>query len=289
MITQERKIMLIRHSLKSHGIWLRCIGVLVFLLGYPAWSLAAQNDSSKSQPSASGAMPGSALLRVGISANAPPLAYRQGDTLVGVEPELAKELGAFLGRKVSFVELKWKDQIPALLENRTDIIMSGMTITSMRKIRIAFSQPYFRTGQMALIHEKARTRFPDSYYGILGQASLLKIGVVKGTTGELFVKRDFASARKIIPFKTSSIALEDLKKGDIDLLIHDAPVILWLASENEANGLVPLPSLMTEEYLAWGIRKDDEAMQSAVNQFINEIRQQKKLHEILYRWIPFLK
>jgi polar amino acid transport system substrate-binding protein len=281
--------MLKKYSLGRHGLWLGCLWVLIMLAGYTAPALATEKNLTESQADTPNVVHFKEILRVGISSNAPPLAYRQGDVLVGAEPDLARELARFLGRKVQFVELKWKDQIPALLDNRTDIIMSGMTITDMRKIRIAFSQPYFRTGQMALIHEKARNRFPDSYYGIMGQATLLNIGVVKGTTGELFVRQDFSRARKITAFDTSSLAIADLKKGSIDLFIHDAPIILWLASENETNGLVPLPALMTEEYLAWGIRKDNMALLNAANQFINEFRQQKKLHEILSRWIPFLK
>jgi polar amino acid transport system substrate-binding protein len=275
-----------RYLLSKHGLWFGFIWVLVNLAGFPFLSFAAQPEPSASQLNVH---LDQGLLRVGISSNAPPLAFKQGAALVGAEPELAKALANHLGKKIQFVELKWEEQIPALLARRTDIIMSGMTITSMRKVRIAFSQPYFRTGQMALIHEKVRDRFPQSYYGILAQAVFLKIGVAKGTTGEQFVRQDFSTAKKIIAYDTSNLAITGLKKGEIDLYIHDAPIILWLASENETQGLAPLPSLMTEEYLAWGIRKEDEELLKAANQFIDQMRQQKKLQEILYRWIPFLK
>ena len=281
--------MLNRYLPPRYRLALAIWGILCILSGLTSPSLAGQSQSADQKVTSLRFIQSAGLLRVGISVNAPPFAFKQAESLVGVEPALAKEFGNFLGRRVQFVELEWKDQIPALLANRTDIIMSGMTITSMRKIRIAFSQPYFRTGQMALIHKKVEGKFPQSYYGILAQAALMTIGAIKGTTGELFVKQDFSSARKIIAYDTSSLAVAALLKGKISLFIHDAPIILWLASENEANGLVPLPSLLTEEYLAWGIRKDNEELRHAANLFIDQIRQQKRLHDILYHWIPFLK
>ena len=65
------------------------------------------------------------VLRVGVSANSPPLIFKQRNKLVGLEADLAMELATFLGKSLRFVELKWDDLIPALLENRIDIVMSG--------------------------------------------------------------------------------------------------------------------------------------------------------------------
>ena len=79
------------------------------------------------------------------------MAFKQGGELVGLEVEAARELGEQLGRPVEFIEVKWEDQIPALLAGRTDIVMSSMTSTPERRLRVAFSNPYLRVGQMMLI------------------------------------------------------------------------------------------------------------------------------------------
>ena len=143
---------------------------------------------------------------------------------------------------------------------------------------------------MALVHKKDINRFPQTYYGILGQAPLLKIGVIKGTTGEIFVRKNFGfQAKKISSFKTSKIAADALLRAQIDMLIHDGPIILMLAAENEAAGLTPLPSLLTEEYLAWGIRKNDVALLNSANRFIDHLNRDGSLNRIVKRWIPFMK
>lgn len=257
----------------------------VFLCG--ALTACAGSSSLPAKGSSAGEVLDENVLKVGISTNAPPLAYRQKDQIAGLEPELAREFAAYLGRQVRFVEVEWVNQIQALLDMRTDIIMSGMSITPMREVRIAFSKPYFRSGQMALIPRKDKARYPMGFYGILGQSIKLKIGVVKGTTGQSFVQKSFGTAKKIVSYKNSRIALDKLLVGKIDMLIHDAPIVLMMAAENEAKGLSTIPSLLTEEYMAWGIRKTDTELIDAANRFIDELNQKGKLEAITRKWIPY--
>src|SRR5262245_39798064 len=73
-------------------------------------------------------------LRVGITADFPPMVYKEAGKVTGVEVDFANALGAELNRPVKFVEVDWADQITALAEGRTDIIMSGMSITPARQL-----------------------------------------------------------------------------------------------------------------------------------------------------------
>ena len=82
---------------------------------------------------------------------------------------------------------------------------------------------------------------------------------------------------------------ELLSDGKIDMIIHDAPIILMLAAENERQGLVPLSSLLTEEYLAWGLRKTEVELLKSANTFLEAIREDGRLDSIVDRWIPFSK
>ena len=269
---------------------------VLLLIIFSLWlitSCAASGERSGVSPKDSSGSadvpPNPQILRVGVSTNAAPLIYKQGQEIAGLEAELAKGFAKFQDKSLRFIEVKWEDQIPALLNNRTDIIMAGMSITKMREVRISFSTPYFRTGQMALIHRKDKNRFPQGYYGILGQAIVLRIGVIKGTTGENFVRKNFGSAKKISSFGISKEAVDALLKGKIDMLIHDGPMVLMLAAENESAGLTVLPSLMTEEYLAWGIRKNDVALLDSANSFIAQLKKDGQLDKIIKRWIPYEK
>ncbi|HID97627.1 MAG TPA: transporter substrate-binding domain-containing protein, partial [Thermodesulfobacteriaceae bacterium] len=54
------------------------------------------------------------VLRVGISPDYPPMIFKQGKKLAGLEFEPASILARELDRLVKFVELRWDQQIPAL-------------------------------------------------------------------------------------------------------------------------------------------------------------------------------
>jgi polar amino acid transport system substrate-binding protein len=233
------------------------------------------------------------VLRVGVSTNSPPFVFKQSGEIVGLDAELAKEFAQFLDRKLRFVELKWADQIPSLLKKRTDIIMSGMTITKMREMRIAFSSSYYQTGQMAVVRKEHQNRFPAGYYGILGQSPTMRFGVVKGTTGEMFVREYFDSAKKITAYSKAEEAMSALLTpvlvNRIDILVHDGPILLMLLAKKQSAELTVVPSLLTEEDLAWGVRKTDPELLNAANRFIDGLRQNGKLQEMTQRWIPYAK
>jgi polar amino acid transport system substrate-binding protein len=271
----------------NHRNWMPiCLVVITLLMIGCAASQEQQSTSAAKQTPAATVAPNPKVLRVGVSTNAPPLIYKQGTEIVGLEAELAKKFGDYLGRSVTFIELPWEEQIPALLANKTDIIMSGMSITNMRQVRIGFSKPYFRAGQMALTRSKYLKMIPQTYDGIRGMSITARFGVVRGTTGETFVQTNFGRAQEIIPYETSRQAVEDLLKGRIDLLIHDGPIIFLLAAENETRGLAVVPTLLSEEYLAWGIRKNDETLLEAANNFIDKMTKEDQLDPIINRWIP---
>ncbi len=95
--------------------------------------------------------PSPSVLRIGVCANSPPVIFREKDgSYAGFEAEMARSLAASLGRSAAFVECGWEDLIPALVDNRIDIIMSGMTITESRSVRVSFTDAYMRSGQAAL-------------------------------------------------------------------------------------------------------------------------------------------
>ncbi len=224
-------------------------------------------------------------LRVGVTPNAPPLIFKQGKKIIGLEADFAKELAKYLGKSLRFVELEWEDQIPALLENRIDIIMSGMTRTPLREVRIAFTKRYLESGQMALIRREDSVRFSTGIFSITTSSA---IGVVKNTFGEYFVDERYSSVKKEI-FSTPRAAAKAVIDKKIDMFIYDAPMILYLASEHEDKGLTALFALLTREDLAWGVRKDNTDLLNSANSFLLDAKNGEMLKKMTQYWVPFAR
>jgi polar amino acid transport system substrate-binding protein len=223
-------------------------------------------------------------LKVGVTPKFPPVIFKEGDKIAGVEADFAKALGEALGRPVQFVEVSWEDQIPALVDGRTDIIMSSMSVTRARELRIAFTRPYLITGQMALVRREEAYRyalgFPASTTGIMG--------VLKATTGDFLVQQEFSSNQRK-EYKSGEDAAKALKKKRVDLFICDAPTIWWLAGMHEADGLLAVPVLLTREQLAWGVRRSDTDLLASVNGALDKLQQSGRANDIVKHWIPLFK
>jgi polar amino acid transport system substrate-binding protein len=223
------------------------------------------------------------ILRVGVSPDAQPLIYRQGNTIVGLEADFARELAKDLGKSLRFVELDWIDLIPALMANKIDIIMSGMTKTVLREVRISFCIPYLKSGQMALIRREDAARFST---GIFTLTTSSAIGVIKNTYGEYFVDEQYRSVKKIA-FSNSQPAVKALIDKRIDMFIYDGPMVLYLASANEINGLTAIFAPFTEEWLAWAVNKDNKALLDSANNFLKTINSDGRYKKLIRHWIPF--
>ena len=226
------------------------------------------------------------ILRVGVSPDAPPLIFKQNEKISGLEAEMAVALANYLEKTAVFVEVPWEDQIPALLANRTDIIMSGMSVTLARQYKIAFSKPYFKSGLMLLVKDLNKFTFITNRETAFAQSITWRIGVVRGTTGETFIRQKSTGAKAINHFPNQEEALKALIAGRIDVFVHDAPIVLMMAAQHQSEGVKPLPVMFSEEFLAWGLRKDDPDLVEAVNAFIDQAKQKGTMQTTIKRWIP---
>ncbi len=222
-----------------------------------------------------------APLRVGTTPNYPPLSFVVDGELAGIEIDFARRLGVELGREVEIVQIAWDELLPALDEQRIDVVMSGVSITPERAERVLFSEPYLETSQMILIRKDGpRTRAEFDRPEV-------RIGFEQLTTGARFVEAHAGRAQRH-PFDDAEAAAEALRSGEIDAFVHDAPTI-WrvigrpLFEDEEVAGIyVPL----THEELAWAVRIDDGALKLELDQSLARWREQGWLDVVLLRWMP---
>ena len=176
--------------------------------------------------------PDDTKLRVGVTPQSQPMVYKLNGQIMGMEADYAKKLGKALNREVVFIEVPWDKQIDYLEQNKTDIIMSNMTITGARSYRVNFSTPYLQSGHSALFR---RDGYEPS--GLIGSTIInqtKRIGFVKNRTGEFFCRQRFTRAT-LTGFNSTDAAVTALKNDKIDMFVHDAPIIWWLSSVNESD------------------------------------------------------
>jgi ABC-type amino acid transport substrate-binding protein len=226
--------------------------------------------------------PAVSALRVGVTPNAPPFAFIRSGELVGLEIDLARRLGAALGRPVRFVRLSWDAQLPALERGDIDVIMSGMSITVARQTRVAFADPYLRSGLAAMIRREDLDRYRTRADVI---ESTARIGFVADTTGEIYVRREVPRAQ-LAPYPDAASATTELTQRRIDIFVHDIPTVVSLVARNEGD-LAVIRKRLDEEEIAWAFRPGDAELRTRTNAALALWRGDGTLQGVLDRWLPY--
>jgi polar amino acid transport system substrate-binding protein len=254
--------------LAAAGLWGGAAGV---------WAQATES------PVAAANAKSPAPLRVAVYPQAAPMIFKSGGKYTGIEADFARGLAAALGRPVEFVDCDWNNLISAVLDDKADIIMSGLSITGLRQVRVAFCFPYLRIGQVPLCRRGELALYGNnvSLYNIRGV-----VGVVAGTTADLLVHEQFSYAQRDT-YPTLPDAVQGLLDKKADLVLTDFPLALWQSAENEST-LAVVPIFLTQEDLAWAVRKDDDALRAAANVYILQIKDNGQLTQIVRKWLPMM-
>jgi ABC-type amino acid transport substrate-binding protein len=262
---------------------LRLAGVLCAIaLFAPSGGIAQAADRT-----AKGTETKPAALRAGIAPVYPPLAFKADGKLQGVEPEFAEALQKDLHQPVKLVELEWNDLIPALVDGRIDIIMSGMSITKQREQSVTFVYPYMATAQMALIRAADYDRLRDQ---ALMKDPGIRVGFQTNTTGEDYARAELSKA-ELRGFPSLDDGIAALRKGEIDYFIYDAPVVWGIHGQGTKQNadLKGLYRPLTEEQLAWAVRKDDTKLRARLSNIVKRWRLNGFIQSVLDRWLPVRK
>ncbi|MCK4508895.1 MAG: transporter substrate-binding domain-containing protein, partial [Desulfuromonadales bacterium] len=159
-------------------------------------------------------------LRVGMEPGYMPfeMTNKKGE-IVGFDVDMAKQMAKAMGVKLELVSTAWDGIIPALITKKFDILMSGMTLTQGRNLKISFAKPYIVIGQSILIDKKLAGEI-KSYKDLNNKK--YQVASKLGTTGEQATKRMIPKAR-YISFETEQEGVMDLLNGKVDAFIYDLP------------------------------------------------------------------
>ena len=203
---------------------------------------------------------------------------KQGN-IIGLDVDMANEMAKALGVKLQLVPTARDGIIAGLLTNKYDIIMSAMTITQERNLKINFADPYISVGQTILASKKhAGKKWSDL------DKPEFTIVTKLGVTGEIATRKMFKKA-KIRTFETEADATQEVLNGNADAFVYDKPYNAIFFSEKGAGKLVHIDEELTYEPLGWAIRKGDPDFMNWLNNFLNQSKHDGTYQKIYDRWL----
>lgn len=173
-----------------------------------------------------------------------PFEYMEGDAYVGIDMEIAGIIAEELGQELVIQNMDFDAVCLSVGQHKCDIAMAGLTINEERTEYVTFSDPYYQASQKVVVLGED-TDFDmctdaDSVVAVLNKlTSDDKIGVQSGTTGQYYVEgsEDWGFdglPAECVPYKTASLAIQDLINGNVKYVIVDAaPAEAITAAINE--------------------------------------------------------
>jgi polar amino acid transport system substrate-binding protein len=203
--------------------------------------------------------------------------------VLGIDPDLATELGRKLGVRFTFQNVAFDKLIPALRAKRFDVIMSAMTATSERARQISFLQ-YFRAGTSILV-AKGNPQRIRSLADVCGRTVTLQTG----TTQEALVAAEQArcGAR---PIRARSLAsgtqaILEVKYGRADAALTDFPVAAYNAKvSGKGNDFQTVGRQIDPGPYGIGVRKQDVQLRTVLQDALRAIIQDGSYDRVLAKW-----
>jgi polar amino acid transport system substrate-binding protein len=190
---------------------------------------------------------------------------------------LAKDMGA----KFVPVNTAWDGIIPALMTNKFDIIMGGMTITQERNLKVSFADPYIVVGQTILLNKKHESTV-KSYKDLNDPKYILTSRM--GTTGEQAIKRYIPKAT-YKGFESEAEAGLEVINGKADALVYDLPFCGYLYGSQGQGKTIFLSDPFTYEPLAWAINRGDPDFLNFLNNFLRQTKGDGFYDRMYKKWI----
>jgi polar amino acid transport system substrate-binding protein len=255
------------------------LALLLFLGG------CAQTNSNTAKASASPVIDRiiqQGELVVGMAGNMPPLnmTTKEGE-LIGYEVDLARAMAKAMGVRAKLEVIPFAELLPALQSGKIDLILSNMTITPGRNLKVAFVGPYFTSGKafMTKIKTIATAEEPQDI-----DAKKTKLVALKGSTSQAFVQEAIPDAT-LVTAKDYDEAVKMVLEDKVHAMVADYPICVVSVFRYPNQGLLSVVTTLTYEPIGVGVPAGDPLLVNWVENFMGIAEETGLLEELKRKWL----
>ncbi len=220
-------------------------------------------------------------LRVGVSGDMPPMNLLiKEEKVIGMDVDLATMMAEAMGVKLNLQRIDFQGLLPALESDRIDMIVSNMTMTPERNLKVAFVGPYFTSGKAFLTKRSSIAQakgLPDVNNPQYTFAAL------KGSTSEAVI-RNGAPQAKLLTTGTQNDAIQMVIDGKADAMIADYPICVVATYRHPAAGLVSVVAPVTYEPIGIAVPKGDPHLLNWLGNFLHSLEKAGYTNGLKEKW-----
>ena len=192
----------------------------------------------------------------------------------GIDVEVAGAIAEKLGLELVVDDMDFDAALLAVQQNKSDIVMAGVTVTEDRQLIMNFSDSYATGVQVVIVKEGSDVTLDN-----LGEKM---IGTQRGTTGYIYTSGDYGDDH-VTAYDNGASAVQALLNGQVDCVVIDsAPAEAFVAAN---AGLTILDTEYVTENYAIGVNKDNTALLDAINQALAELTADGTIQSIVDKYI----
>ena len=215
-----------------------------------------------------------AELRVCIWPDYYGVTFRNPHTLAlqGIDIDLSRAFAQDLGVNLTYVDSSFTSLVDDLKSDRCDIGMFAVGILPQRAEKIAFSEPYLRSGIYGITTKSQRVIRDWDHVDRPG----VLVGVQAGTFMEP-VMRERLKQAKLVVVQPPLLRERELQAGRIDVFMTDYPYSRRLLDNLDWVRLVEPKEPYHVLPYAYAVKQGDQEWLARVNAFVRAIKEDGRL------------
>ena len=198
--------------------------------------------------------------------------------LIGYDVDLGKAVAKKIGVKPVFKQIAVAARIPELQQGRVDLLAASLTHNKEREAQVDFSLTTFVTGQKVLVKKAS---------GITDLPALAgkRVLTVKGGTQEPNIRKAVPNV-EVVTFETTQQAFLALQQGKGAGYVNDESTLIDDMAKLglRAKDYTILPTNLSVEPIALGIKKGEVGVKSVVDETLRELEKSGEAEKIFIKW-----
>lgn len=192
----------------------------------------------------------------------------------GFDIDVVNAVAERMGLETKFEDTPFDTIFRDVAQGKFDMVASASTITPEREKTVDFSEPYFQADQSLMVRSDSDIESTEDLAGTT-------VGAQKGTTGAAYAK-DETDAATVRTYPEIGDAFSALNNTQVEAVINDFAISKFAEESNP--DLTVVERIPTEEYYGFAFAKGNTALVDAVNDALQEIKDDGTYTEIYEKW-----
>ena len=185
-----------------------------------------------------------------------------------------------MGVELKIVEKPFGQLLGALEAGEVDAVMSGMTMTPERNVRVAFVGPYMVSGKSILTTSAALAAIDEA--SDIDQADI-RLAALAGSTSQKFVEKLIPKA-KLTAIADYDEGVKAVMEGNVDAMVADFPICALTMLRYPDAGLATLSKPLTIEPIGIALPPGDSLLVNMVTNYLGALEGTGLLELLEKRW-----